>query len=310
MSFVIVNRKISGNINMKRFATILIVGILLQSSLVFGSESTKPDVKLKPVNKGGYKCLFIGHSFFIPVAKALDAKPAQLGFLDHKQKLVFSGGASGAPGRLWKGSKRPDIQAILETGKIQLLGMTYYNSQNSSFDDYKRWIDYTLKYNPNAKFLIALSWGANGAKRDTSEFSKANRKTHSSIYETVLALRKTFPGKTILCVNYGPAAIELKKLFEAGQLPDVESMVSNNKSPAVYRDAFGHAGPILKDLSSLVWLAILYDVDLTASDLDTGYKTDLKKIAMAIVTQQAHNNKVYSSPAPRKGIKKVAAQEN
>ena len=36
------------------------------------------------------------------------------------------------------------------------------------------------------------------------------------------------------------------------------------------------------------------DVDLAKSDLDTGYKTDLKKIAMSIVTKQARFNKVYS----------------
>lgn len=293
---------------MKRFVSILIFGVLLQSSLVFGAGSGKADVTIKPASKGGYKCLFIGHSFFIPVAKVLNGKPVKLGFLDHQQKTVFSGGASGSPGRLWEGPKREAIQEILKTGKIELLAMTCYSSENSSFDDYKRWIEYALKYNKDAKFLICLSWSKNGAQSDNTEFSERNRKGYLYVYKTVQALRKKFPATTILCVNYGPAAIELKKLYEAGSLPDVTTLLAKDK-PAVYRDAMGHPGEMLKELSSLIWLAILYDVDLARSDLDMGYKTDLKKIAMSIVTKQARFNKVYSKPAIRKDGKKVAAQE-
>ena len=114
--------------------------------------------------KDGATCLFIGHSFFIPVAKSFDEHAKLNGFSKHKQIAVSSGGQSGTPGSLWKSNRKSQgIKKILASGKIQLLGMTT-GKINSEYEDYKRWIEFALKHNPKTKFMIGLCWHPGGAK--------------------------------------------------------------------------------------------------------------------------------------------------
>ena len=60
----------------------------------------------------GYKCLFIGHSFFAPIAKRLPGLAASAAGVTHEQSVVSSGGESGTPSRLWENpQKRNQIQS-------------------------------------------------------------------------------------------------------------------------------------------------------------------------------------------------------
>jgi hypothetical protein len=262
--------------------TILFVGLFLPSVPVFGSEPAKT---ADASAKAGQNCLFIGHSFFVPVAKRFEALPGRSGIETHRQQTVFSGGASGSPGSLWKGGKRTQIQKILATGEIELLGMTYYDSTNSAFEDYQRWIDYALKHNAGTTFFIGQPWGKNGASRALKEYTAANSRTSESLQKTVTALRKSYPENRILFLNYGRASVELKRLFETGALPGVKGIVGKSGA-TIYSDRLGHGTNILKDLSALLWLTDLYDIDLAASGLKLDYAVDLKAIASEIVAAE------------------------
>ena len=44
----------------------------------------------EPTN--GYKSLFIGHSFFVPMARGMPAHAHRAGFKDHEQVVFFEGG--------------------------------------------------------------------------------------------------------------------------------------------------------------------------------------------------------------------------
>ncbi len=264
---------------MKKINATILLLVLVSCAPAMGAASQKTTA----TTKAGRNCLFIGHSFFIPVARRFEKLPGQSGITDHRQKLVFAGGRGGSPGNLWKGGRRPVIQKILKSGKIELLGMTYYDSTNSSFEDYQRWIDYALKYNPKTRFFIGLCWGKNGASRTLAEYAGANLKASKSLYRTVVALRKKYPNNRIIYIDYGMASVELKRQFETGNLPDVKSLVSRS---GVYRDRMGHAAGILQDLSALVWLKAIYGVDPTTSDVKLSYKTDIKPIAKKIVAEQ------------------------
>ena len=58
----------------------------------------------------GYNCLFIGHSFFVPIANKLIPLAASAG-VTHTHNEVFSGGATGVPSALWqKDEKRNEAQ--------------------------------------------------------------------------------------------------------------------------------------------------------------------------------------------------------
>ena len=259
--------------------SIVLMGLILPMPLVSGADSGKPEAASA---KAGQHCLFIGHSFFVPVAKRFETLPGKFGVVNHRQQTVFSGGASGSPGSLWDGGKRVQIERILATGEIELLGMTYFDPSNSSFEDYQRWIDYALKHNAETTFFIGQPWGKHGASRALKEYTEANSRTSKSLLKTVAALRKHYPENRILYLNYGRASVELKRRFETGTLPGVKNIVGKSDN-TIYSDRLGHATNILKDLSALLWLRALYEIDLAASDLKLDYSADLKAIAGEIV---------------------------
>ena len=86
--------------------------------------------------------------------------------------------------------------------------------------------------------------------------------------------------------------MELRRMFEAGDLPDVSSL-QGSSDDALFVDYKGHAGQILKDLGELIWLNAIYGVDLDKYAYDPGYQTDLKAIAKSIMDE--HNAR-YNGP--------------
>ena len=252
---------------------------------VAAAEPNQKGQQPAELSKEGANCLFIGHSFFIPVAKSFDQHAKLNRFSKHKQLTVFSGGQTGAPGSLWKSKKHSEkIKTILKTGKIQLFGMTV-GAINSSVDDYKRWIDFALEHNPKTKFMIGLCWARGGPGSKAKEFTETNLKASQTLFERVAQLRKAFPRNSIITINYGTAACELKVQFEAGKLKgDITKMV--DKKSGLFTDTFGHAGPMIKDLSALIWLKKLYGANFDKFKLSREYKTDLKMIAEQIAKKQ------------------------
>ena len=69
----------------------------------------------------GKDCLFIGHSFFIPVSRSFNGVAKAAGVEGHNQKEVFRGGKNGAPGSLWAHEpSRQKIQTILDLSLIHI----------------------------------------------------------------------------------------------------------------------------------------------------------------------------------------------
>lgn len=230
----------------------------------------------------GYNSLFIGHSFFMPIAFQMDDHAANLGLEDHTQTGVFSGGASGAPQALWENaSKRAKIQAVLDGGDVELFGMTYHPDY-PSLDGYENWVNYALAQNPDTKFFVGLPWLPNPGTMDAATYGSTWQAAHASAGHGIIdELRAEFPGVDFYEIPYGQAAVELYALFEAGDLPDVDELVSPT-GDGLFRDSFGHADSILLDLAELVWLRAIYGVPISSYD-DPGYDVDLRPIADAIM---------------------------
>ncbi|HAP78427.1 MAG TPA: hypothetical protein DCR14_20385 [Acidimicrobiaceae bacterium] len=241
------------------------------------------DVVLPPLPTTGFDSLFIGHSFFQPVAERLAFHAPNAGFVDHTQTVVFSGGATGAPKALWDNpTKRAEIQAVLDRGTIELFGMTYH-PDHPTIEGYQNWVNYALMRNPHTTFFVAFPWLTNPGSYSASAFAS----TWSSAYNTIAKgiiddLRSQFRGVRFFAIPYGQSAAELYTRFSQGNLPDVSALVASNGT-GVFRDSFGHAGFILRELATLVWLDAIYGVDLATYDFDPGYTTDLKAIATAIM---------------------------
>ena len=242
----------------------------------------------------GQNMMLMGHSFFRPFADQLPFHTVRAGVDGHSQTVEFSGGASGAPMSLWNDAgHRASIQAVLDGGDVELFGMTYEPTYPTT-EGYELWFDYALAQNPDTAFFIALPWpDFPTSYADAQEYADFWYGAYDTAWPAFIdSLRALYPDVTIYSIPYGAAALELRTLFEAGNLPDVSSL-QGAEADAIFTDNKGHAGQILKDLGELIWLDAIYGVDLDKYAYDPGYQTDLKAIAKSIM--DAHDP-AYNGP--------------
>lgn len=258
----------------------------------------------------GDKMMLMGHSFFRPFADEMPYHAVRAGIDGHSQNVEFSGGASGAPLALWNDAgHRASIQVVLDAGDVDLFGMTCCDLELTPEGDpvltpegnpililegYELWFDYALAQNPDTAFFIGMPWI--DFPSDYAD-AAAYADVWHTFYNTILLpavdeLRALYPGVTIYAIPYGQGTLELRTLFEAGNLPDVSSFQGPIGS-ALFTDYKGHAGQILRDLIEYIWMDAIYGVDLDEYAYDDGYQTDLKAIAKSIM--DAHDP-AYNGP--------------
>ena len=241
--------------------------------------------------------LFIGHSFFKPFAENMGPLNMQAGRDDIDAEVVFSGGASGSPQALWEDRKqRREIQGYLDGGNVDLFVMTY-EPQYPSDEGYIKWFDHALENNPDTTFVLALPWLDFPESQDyptASVYADTWHQAHDNEWlDLVNSLREAYPDNDVVSLPYGQSALELRSLFEADALPDVDALTRNldNGSTAddagIFVDEKGHPDEILVSLGSLVWGRIIYGIEPTADLLQDEYETDLAAVANAIVDEHA-----------------------
>lgn len=264
---------------------------LLVAALLLGAcdGSSNSDLFQEPVNttvRSGYNTLFIGHSFFRPVAAGMSSHAERAGIEGHTQQVIFSGGASGSPQGLWEqASKRSQIQAILDAGDIELFGMTIHPDY-PGLEGYTNWVNYALAQNPDTKFFIALPWPTRPETMDFDTYEARAIDSHPRFHSAIIdALRTAYPDNDFYCIPYSEGSVELYRLYDQGNLPEVDTLISSGGNLGIYKDQLGHPEAMLVDLSQLVWLQAIYNVDLSTYDYDPGYITDLKTIASDIMAR-------------------------
>jgi len=246
----------------------------------------------------GFNSLFIGHSFFIPVAQGLGDFVGAAGIAGHSQKVVFSGGATGAPLPLWNNaSKSAEIKSYLDSGEVELFGMTYHPSHPTT-EGYENWIDYALEKNPTTRFFVGLPWNFNPGAVNAQAYASYWEEAHAGEWHDFLdSLRALYPGVEIYCIPYGQSASELRFLLEDDNLPGIDKL-SGRAATSIYSDSFGHAGNFLRNLSRAVWLNAIYDVDLSLFPYATNDFVDLNTIAKSIMDEHdPANNAAYHEDA-------------
>ncbi len=255
-------------------------------------------------NIQGEKMMLMGHSFFRPFADRVPFHAVRAGIDGHSQNVEFSGGQSGTPLSLWNDAgHRTNVQAVLDAGDVKLFGMTCCDLERNDegevvlnsdgeptliLDGYELWFDYALAQNPDTVFFIGMPWIDYPTDyADAASYAALwNQFYDSVILSAVDDLRAQYPGVTIYAIPYGKAALELRSLFEAGNLPDVSNLQGPSES-SLFTDYKGHAGGILKALGEYIWLDAIYGVELDKYAYDDGYQTDLKALAKSIM--DAHN---------------------
>ena len=279
-----------------------------------GGEAEKEEEAPAAAVKQGVNCVLMGHSFFAPAAKNIEAYTEKAGINDHEVEFVMSGSASGAPLSLWNHPEnRQRIQALLDTGGIEMMGMTFYGHmpgkklagpEIEELERYENWVKYAVQKNPSLKrVFVAVPWayiegGKAPLEKRVARIDSAVAKIHSHID----VLRERYPSVTFQCIPYGRGAFELEDYLSKGERKGVEHLLMPNRqslNSAIYRDNTGHACPILAELSTLIWLHALYSVDLVNDfpQFETAYDASLlKQIAMDVIHQHEER---YNAPLAR-----------
>jgi hypothetical protein len=239
----------------------------------------------------GEAVIFMGHSFFAPIARALPELTEAAGFDGHQQWIFFAGGAGGSPGRLWDNRRLgPQIRETLQSEEIDLVGMTFYPNElggQSDVADYGRWIDLTLERSPQASFFIGAPWPQFPLEYSDGEYQALFDTLLAEIHRIIDELRRDYPRTEIFCIPYGQAMIDLREIFQTDGIETVDALVDTPSG--IYVDERGHAGRLFTDeLGPLVWLSAIYGVSPSLSNQPSRYPgVELPSIVRSVLATDA-----------------------
>jgi hypothetical protein len=243
--------------------------------------------------KKGLNCFFYGHKFFTPLAEAIQPVAKKAGITDHKATTNTTKPFNAGPGvgvRLLSVPEQgPDsgkkLRAVLDAGKFDVLGLTWHQSETGQLEHYKEWFDYVLARNPNAQLLIHLPSSIDPVRRDLDRLNKTGDAIRARFYATVIVpMREAYPGKKIHFWYSGRVASEMRRRFEAGELPQVHELVGNR---GIFSVAGGYPGPFLQDLQGLILYALIYDVELPKRVPGLKGKVDFNALAAEMIAMEA-----------------------
>jgi len=241
---------------------------------------------------GGQNMLLMGNSFFRPYAERFSELALDADFLEHRDTIVMRGGVYGTPIGLWTTEDtNTEIKQILDSGNIDILGMTWYFNENNPTSGFSEWIEYALQNNPSIKIFVhippidfpadwqqtAEDYGYNNI-RDLYGYLVSDL-THKSVIDQ---LREIYPSTEIFTLPTGWATFDLVDQYENNLLLDDISLFGSYDD-SIFRDTKGHQGKIVVNTGALIWLNGLYGVNLRTNDSDTGFNTDLHTIAENIM---------------------------
>ena len=245
------------------------------------------------VNANDYNVLYIGHSFGRVFAETLQDYAHTAGFTDHAQYIEMSGGASGAPDALWEDDgHRENIKAYLDTGEIDVLIMIccsveFVETGAQSDEAIWNFTDYALDKNPDTRIGLSMLWkDFPGQYENASDYNNGSELLHDSWVRLASNLSGDYPGANIFTFNHGAVAYELWDMFEAGQLDDDLDQVTGPKATSIFTDEKGHAGLMMIDTGTLIWLHAVHGVEPLEVQEFTQWNTDIRVIADSVLNEQ------------------------
>ena len=279
------------------FVITLMFTVSLSGCLGRGGGNSENDKNMgspEEVKAEDYNVLYIGHSFGRVFAETLQDYAHTAGFTDHAQYIEMSGGASGAPDALWEDDgHRENIKDYLDTGEIDVFIMICCSIEFMESDfqsDAAIWnfTSYAVDKNPNIRIGLAMPWKDYlGDYENASEYA-----TNSTLdilpYWVNLSeeLSADFPNNEIFTFHHGAVAYELREMFERGELEgDIEEM-TGSKETSIFTDYKGHAGDMMIDTGTLIWLHAVYGVDPMTMPEFTQWEVDIRQISKDLIDEQ------------------------
>lgn len=271
------------------------------------TENGEMDDRNDDAERVGLKSVYMGHSYFRRQAEAMNEYADIAGVIGHESYTLFRGGYNGSAYAIWEHEpSKTDIQDRLNVGDTEMFGMTLFvesdvpASEGSHIDNQiqglKNWMEYARTQNSETIFFVALPWlggpltyvGETGDPHTSGyeEYGEVIRNSEVAVQGVVDELRDEFTDSEIFLLAYGQGALELRTLYNQGNLPDVDTLVTDGNLLGIHKDTHGHAEQMLTDLNTLVWLESIYDVNVLDFDKDYTYQTDIKAIAHDVANRQ------------------------
>ena len=249
------------------------------------------------VDAEDYNVLYIGHSFGKVFAETLQDYAHTAGFTNHSEYIEFSGGASGAPDRLWADDgHRENIKDYLDTGEIDVLIMICCSLEfigqsgitNFTDEAIHNFTAYAVGQNPDVRIGLSMPWkDFPGDYENASQFA-ANSTLDLWPYWVNLSqnLSAEFPTNDIFTFHHGAVAYELREMFEAGELEGDIEQLQGPRQTSVFTDEKGHAGQITIDTGTLIWLHAVHGFEPLDMPEFTQWNTDIRVIADSLLDAQ------------------------
>ncbi|MGB1660382.1 MAG: hypothetical protein ACPHHS_07800, partial [Candidatus Poseidoniaceae archaeon] len=205
-------------------------------------------------------------------------------------------GESGSPSLLWEDAKhQANIKALLDTGEIDVLIMICCSPEFIQTLDTDQGVwnftDYAVEKSPDIRIGLAMPWkDFPGDYENASEYA-----TNSTLdlypYWSNLSdeLRADYPGTDVFTFHHGALAYEMREMFEAGDLDEDVEQLQGPKATSLFTDEKGHAGDILVDTGTLIWLHAVHGIDPMDMPEFTQWETDIRVIANTILEEQEGN---------------------
>ena len=242
------------------------------------------------VNPDDYNVLYIGHSFGRIFAQTLEDYAHDAGFSDHAQFIEMSGGASGAPDALWADDgHRNNIKAYLDTREIDVLIMIccsieFIEGGLQSDEAIWNFTDYAIENNPDTRIGLALPWKDYPSEYDNaSEYRNGSDQAYEAWTNLASNLSADYPSADVFTFHHGAIAYELRDMFEAGELDGDIEQLTGSKETSIFTDYKGHAGNLMIDTGTLVWLHAVHGVDPLDVPEFTQWETDIREIAKSVI---------------------------
>ena len=216
----------------------------------------------------GARSLFMGNSFFIPVAAHFDTLTRDTGnYPRHNVTLYRRRGNFGTPLQIWNNiTDRKQIESFISSGDTELFGMlaSLDEDRDLVIDTYQKWIDLASSYNPKTSFYIGLPHPDYPSTYSANDYRDMIIENGDTFYQVVSQLRDIYPNMNIYYINYGVTAIAMIELFEKGELAAsgittfTRDETSDSSKSSIFSDFRGHQSRMLKDFNSLSYLHWFY----------------------------------------------------
>ena len=97
--------------------------------------------------------------------------------------------------------------------------------------------------------------------------------------------------------------MELRTLYNTGNLPDVDTLVSHNGLLGIHSDEHCHAEQLLTDSDTLIWLESIYDYNVLEFGKEYTYTTDIKRLLTTSQIDSAPTTGGALRPVPHWGVR-------